>query len=278
MDLGGDQLVRFGLGRQMARPRMDQMRAFRRSEVNDQLRWSGSGGNPQLDPLRANALDLSYEKYFGTKGYISIAGFYKDLKSYVFEVRNPRFDFTGFPNLSGRTPLSQFGDFTQPFNGKGGKIQGVELAVNVPLNLLTPMLEGFGTIVSHSTTSSAIKPFGDGDVRPLPGLSRTVTQLTAYYERFGFSARVAGRKRGEFIAEIEGFGADREFKYARGETIVDVQLGYEIQSGPAKGLSFLLQVNNANNEPYREYNGTTGRDTKLDEYGRTVLFGVSYKF
>jgi iron complex outermembrane receptor protein len=278
MDLGGDQLVRFGLGRQMARPRMDQMRAFRRSEVNDQLRWSGSGGNPQLDPFRANALDLSYEKYFGTKGYISIAGFYKDLKSYVFEVRNPRFDFTGFPNLSGRTPLSQFGDFTQPFNGKGGKIQGVELAVNVPLNLLTPMLEGFGTIVSHSTTSSAIKPFGDGDVRPLPGLSRTVTQLTAYYERFGFSARVAGRKRGEFIAEIEGFGADREFKYARGETIVDVQLGYEIQSGPAKGLSFLLQVNNANNEPYREYNGTTGRDTKLDEYGRTVLFGVSYKF
>ena len=35
---------------------------------------SGSGGNPQLDPWRANAFDLSYEKYFGTNAYVSVAG------------------------------------------------------------------------------------------------------------------------------------------------------------------------------------------------------------
>ena len=34
----------------------------------------GSGGNPQLDPWRANAFDLSYEKYFGTNAYVSVAG------------------------------------------------------------------------------------------------------------------------------------------------------------------------------------------------------------
>jgi iron complex outermembrane recepter protein len=123
-----------------------------------------------------------------------------------------------------------------------------------------------------------VQPFGDGDTRPLPGLSRQVTQLTGYYEKFGFSARVASRKRSAFLAEIEGFGADREFKYARGETLVDVQLGYEIQSGPAKGLNFLVQVNNATNEPYREYDVNSNTDSKLDEYGRTILFGVSYRF
>jgi len=37
-------------------------------------------------------------------------------------------------------------------------------------------------------------------------------------------------------------------------------------------------VNNATNEPYREYDTGSGRDTKLDESGRTILFGVSYKF
>ena len=276
--LSGDQTVRVGLGRQMARPRMDQLRAFSRSEVDTDFKWSGSGGNPKLDPFRATALDVSYEKYFGTKGYVSVAGFYKDLKSYIFEVTNPQFDFTGFPNLSGRTPISNIGKFTQPLNGKGGSIQGVEAAVNVPLNLITPMLNGFGVIASYSNTDSKIKPFGDSDVRPLPGLSRTVTQLTAYYEMGGFSARVASRKRGEFIAEIEGFGADREFKYARGETIVDYQIGYDFRSGPLKGLGLLLQVNNAKNEPYREYDGGTGRDTKLDEYGRTILFGATFKF
>ena len=274
----GDQIVRFGLGKQMAKPRMDQLRASSFSTVNESLQWEGSGGNPFLDPFRATAVDLSYEKYFGTKGYISVAGFHKKLDSYIFEVTNPSFNFAGFPNISGRTPISNIGRFTQPFNGKGGTISGVELAVNVPLNLLAKPLDGFGVILSYSSTDSKIKPFGDGDVRPLPGLSKTVTQLTAYYEKAGFSARVATRERDEFIAEIEGFGADREYKYARGETLTDLQLGYEIQGGMFKGVNFLLQVNNVGNEPYREYDAGSGRDTKLDEYGRTILFGVSYKF
>ena len=280
LEVGNDQLVRLGLGRQLARPRMDQLRAFRKSEVNAAGRWEGEGGNPRLDPFRANALDISYEKYFGgTKGYVSVAGFYKDLKSYIVEVKNPAFNFAGLPNLSGRPPTQgNLGDFTQPFNGTGGTVKGIEVAASLPLGLLVKPLDGFGVQFSYSNTSSAIKPFGDADARPLPGLSRTVTQLTGYYEKYGFSARVASRKRSSFIAEIEGFGADREFKYARAETLVDVQIGYEIQSGFAKGLNFLVQVNNATNEPYREYNTTSNLDTKLDEYGRTLLFGVSYKF
>lgn len=278
MELASDQLLRFGVGRQMARPRMDQLSAFTRSEVNDQLRWTGSGGNPELNPYRATALDVSYEKYFGTKGYISAAAFYKDLKSYIFDFKNTRFNFTGFPNFSGRVPTSNIGEFTAPVNGNGGTVKGFELAVDVPLNLLFKPLDGFGIQASYSDTKSAIKPFGDADTRPLPGLSRKVQTLTAYYERSGFSVRVANRKRSSFIAEIEGFGSDREYKYARPETITDLQLGYEIQRGIAKGVNFLVQVNNLNNEPYVEYDASTNRDTKNDEYGRTVLFGVSYKF
>lgn len=256
---------------------MDQLSSFSRSEVNNDREWSGSGGNPYLDPFRATALDVSYERYFGTKGYVSVAGFYKDLQSYIFDFTNTGFDFTGFPNLSGRVPTSNIGKFTQPVNGKGGTISGIELAASVPLNMLTPALDGFGIMASYSDTSSKIQPFGDGDVRPLPGLSRRVATLTAYYEKHGFQARVATRNRSKFIAEIEGFGADREYKYADAETVTDLQLGYEIQTGPAKGLNFLLQVNNVTNEPYRELDAN-GSETKLDTYGRTMLFGVTYKF
>jgi iron complex outermembrane recepter protein len=279
MELGGDQFLRFGAGKQQARPRMDFMRAFVRSEVNGSGRWEGSGGNPRLEPFRATALDLSYEKYFGVKGYVSAAAFYKDLDTYILEVRNRNFDFTGLPNLSGRPPTQgNIGDFTAPINGKGGTIQGVELAVSVPLNILVSALDGFGIQASYSNTSSKIKPFGDGDVRPLPGLSKQVAQLTAYYEKFGFSARVATRKRGSFLGETEQFGADRGFTFIRGETLTDLQLGYDFGAGMLKGLSVLLQVNNVGNETYREYNNNTLLDTKLDENGRTVLFGVNYKF
>jgi iron complex outermembrane receptor protein len=51
-----------------------------------------------------------------------------------------------------------------------------------------------------------------------------------------------------------------------------------VQSGFAKGLSVLFQANNVGNEPYREYDASNGRDVKFDEYGKSYLLGVSYKF
>jgi iron complex outermembrane receptor protein len=143
--------------------------------------------------------------------------------------------------------------------------------------MLSKGLDGFGLIASVSDTQSKIKPFGDSDTRPLPGLSKNVATVTAYYEKSGFSARVAARHRTKFIAEIEGFGADRDYKSAAAETVTDLQIGYEFQSGIAKGLNILLQVNNLTNEPYREVD-SKGSQTKLDTYGRTTLLGVSYKF
>jgi iron complex outermembrane recepter protein len=275
-DLSGDQIVRVGVGRQMARPRMDQLTAFSRTEVNNSSQWEGSSGNPRLDPYRANAFDVSYEKYFGTKGYVSVAGFYKDLSSWILPL--PReFDFTGFPNGSGRVPVSDIGLFTRPENLNGGTISGMELAASIPLNLLTPVLDGFGVQASYGYTDSSIKIPGFGTIQ-IPGFSRETATLTGYYEKYGFSARVAVRHRSNFIAEVEAFGGDREFPFVRAETIADVQFGYELQSGPAKGLNFLLQINNANNAPYREYNPNTGLDTKVDKYGKTYLFGVTYKF
>jgi iron complex outermembrane recepter protein len=306
LDIGNDQLIRTGFGRQMARPRMDQLSAFRRSEVSAQSFtdlpaatratlattcatitatgktcgvWTGSGGNPTLDPFRADAFDISYEKYFGNKGYISVAAFYKNLKSYVYEFTDRGFDFTGFNNLNpNNTAVSNLGSYTRPVNGQGGTINGVEFAVSVPLSLMSKSLDGFGVQFNYSDTQSKIQPFGPADTRPLPGLSPQVQNLTLYYEKSGFSARVNQRTRASFIAEISGFGGDREYKYARKETILDWQMGYEFRSGPAKGLSLLLQVNNAGNEPYVEYDPKTDKDTKTDKYGKTVLFGATYKF
>ena len=280
-DLGNEQALRMGVARVMARARMDQLSAFQRTSI-DQGKWTGSGGNPLLDPFRANAVDVSYEKYFGTKGYFSAAAFYKQLKSYIFDFTDNGFDFSGLPDLkgSGIKPGTFIGKFTQPRNGQGGKINGIELALSVPLNLVTPMLDGFGVVASYADTHSAIKPFGDADTRPLPGLSKQVSTLTAYYEKYGFSARVAQRQRSDFIGEIEGFGANRNYTYIKGESLVDVQLGYAFESGFLKGLSLLLQVNNATNEKYQEFQPSSTGDniTKTDKYGKTYLFGVTYKF
>ena len=56
-------------------------------------------------------------------------------------------------------------------------------------------LDGLGLLGSISFTESDLNPAPDGQTVRIPGLSGTVYNVTAYYERGGFEARVSQRKR-----------------------------------------------------------------------------------
>ncbi|MCW4453191.1 TonB-dependent receptor [Flavobacterium sp. MXW15] len=281
--LPAEQYLRVGASRQMARPRMDDLRA-NANFYFDQTRGilSGDGGNPTLKPWLADAYDLSWEKYFGGKGYVSAAYFYKDLNTYIYN-QTRQFDFSQLPLPPGvdpgDLPSGLVGEFSQPANGEGGKIHGYELAVSVPLELLWAPLEGFGITANYSDTTSKIEPNGPGTTEPLPGLSKYVSNITAYYERYGFSARVSQRNRSAFLGEVQGAGGDRTKIYFEGETVTDLQLGYTFQTGPLENLSILLQVNNLENEPFRALSDNMNdRPSQYYEYGRTYLLGLNYRF
>jgi TonB-dependent receptor len=292
--LPDQQAIRVGIAREIARPRMDQLKASSEYGFDSATgRPGGSGGNPQLNPWRADAFDLSYERYFGTNAYVSLAAFYKDLKTYIYNQINGDYDFTEF---FGTLPPGYFapgvtpdltGSFSQPVNGEGGDLKGVELSVSLTGELFSDALEGFGTILSISRTESGIRiedPPGNnfltgnglGDI-PLPGLSETVWSATIYYERAGFSARVGTRARSEYIGEVTNFANDRALKYVKGDQITDLQLGYEFDTGRFQGLSVLFQVNNVTNEPYIAYAVSETRQQDYQEYGRQLLLGLNYR-
>ena len=270
------QIVRFGANKTLARPRLDELNASREVGLTHQSTGTpyGNGGNAQLDPWRANAVDLSWEKYFGNKGYVQVAGFYKDLKSYIYTVTEPR-DFSEY-QLQGAT--SNIGTMTQPKNGNGGKLQGLELAASVPLDMFTPVLSGFGITANAAFTTSEIsiknQSFGDMSI-PLPGLSKRVFNVTAYYENNGFSARIAQRYRSDYVAEIGGIGGATELTFTKPDRVVDLQLGYDFKQ--VKGLSVLFQVNNLTDTAFQTYSGSTDRPRGYTKYGRQMLFGFNYK-
>jgi iron complex outermembrane receptor protein len=292
LDMGNDMVTRFGLGRTISRPTMGQMRASidAPSLPNPPLvpqRIVSSGGNPELEPFRATALDLSVEKYFGNKGYVSAAAFYKDISTYVLTLPTA-FDFAGVLPANFQVPASgTVGILTRPTNGNGGSIKGIELAVNIPLSLIAKPLDGFGIAVNHSDTQSSIT-ITPGQLPglintnltvPLPGLSRRVTNVRAYYEKYGFQISVAQRTRSDFLGEIKDYKDDTEITFIRGESVVDLQIGYTFPDKSfLKGLSLLFQANNVTDALFRQYTNDRENPTDTKRYGKTYLLGANYKF
>jgi len=290
-DFGDGWISRFGMAKTLARPRIDDMRASADASVSPTTHtWGGGGGNPMLQPWRAKSYDLSLEKYFGTGSYVALAGFYKKLDSYIYTQTIPDYDFTGFSNPTNVVPVSNFGSYSTPANGTGGLMRGVEFSTSLDGNLLTPALDGFGMQFNASYTDTSIKPDPLSDPRShvtLPGLSKKVANLVFYYDKNGFSARIAERYRSSFQGEITALFAQRSYTEVLADRQVDLQLGYDFQPDSAlAGWGVQFQANNVTNAPYRTVqrsdfgDGGDFHTTPLEYnlYGRQYLLGVTYKF
>ena len=289
-EVAEDQYVRLGIARTLARPRMDELRASNQFNFDESLvgpngetipgmpPFSGSGGNPELDPWIANSIDISYERYFDDGlGYVSIAGFYKDLESYIFQQTIEK-DYTGFP-FNGPTPDSFIGTVSAPNNGSGGKLSGIEFALSLTGEMFTPALTGFGAIFSASFNDSDIQSDPNDPNTPLPGLSEEIFNVTLFYENGGFQARVSNRYRSEFLGEVSGFGNGRNLTIVDDESLLDAQVSYEFQEGPAAGLRVLLQGYNLTDQEFVTFfNNDSAQLRDYQRYGRNFLVGLSYSF
>jgi iron complex outermembrane receptor protein len=301
-ELPHDQMLRLGLGKTLSRTKMSDLRPGGGVSLNttyhDGPILSGSAGNPNLEPFRAKALDVSWEKYFtvnGAKGYVAVAGFYKKLDTYVLTVpKSVDFATTGL--LSAKTPLPASGPFAgstvgilnTPVNGTGGNIKGIELSASLPFAMLTKYLNGFGVEVNHSSTLSSVNLLTTGltvidtggvSTIPLPGLSRQVTNLRLYYEANGFRASIAAKHRSDFLGEISDFQDNNQLTFIRGNTTVDGQLTYEFGDHTMlKGLSLTAAVNNFTNSPFVRYAADPSEIAEKITFGRTYSLGASYKF
>jgi len=296
-EIAEKQYLRFGLAKTMARGRIDDEKVATSAGValvNEgpaagQVLWSGSGGNPKLKPYIAVGADLSWEKYFGTSSYVAAAVFNKNLLNYIYNQTTLDYDFSRYINDNPTlTPTSVIGSFTRPENGTGGKMQGLELSGALEGALVAPALTGFGVQANFSLTNSTLPVSAvssiAGSPATLPGLSRKVANLALYYERYGWSVRVAERYRSSFTGEAVALFDQLGYTQILADKQTDFQLGYAFDHGTWNGLSILLQVNNLTNSPQKTQqiaalpnNVKVARPLKYDTYGRTVLFGVNYK-
>lgn len=234
---------------------------------------SAFGGNPLLEPFRANQLDATVEWYFDRDSALTISGFYKDLDTFIVQQVTPIFA----PNPAGGPDLE--GTFRQPVNGRGGTIKGFEVLFQKAFTFLPAPLDGLGVYLNYSYTDSDISvEENDNAVGAiqLPGLSKHVGNATLYYSKSGFEARVAFRHRSEYATEL---GDTDRILFTAPESVLDFQTSYEFgKDSPLAGVRLLAQANNLTDEPFETYYGDRRLQGRYERFGRRFLFGVGYQF
>jgi iron complex outermembrane receptor protein len=309
--------LRVSAARTMAQPEMSQMNASQAVTGNiqylsstnyeqNQSYFSASGGNAKLLPSMADNYNVSYEHYFsgpisgytcndadskasdicrnGGGGYIAVSGYFLHLYDFINPNAAYLYDFSSFiPNYLNPAQQAELGTpmglVSGPINDGRGYVKGAEVTVNLPFGLFTPVLDGFGTILTGNRTASSMV-YGTGTTPiTVPGLSKWVADGTLYYQHGGFEARVSDSYRSTFLGETYGLSGSLQTQTIKGGSTVDAQVSYTFDHGTFKGLTLIATGSNLTNKLYDTFQNNDPRQVLVwEEYGRTYSLGLSYKF
>ncbi len=271
-DVTDDLLLRFGAASVMARPEYNRIAPTITSTTP--LLLTGAGGNPTLDPYRADQFDLSAEWYFARDSLLSAALFYKDMESYIVNGSGPErlpteiVDPTDsrLSDADADCQLLSAGLYNcvylidRPINGKGGEIQGVELSYQQPI------WGGFGAILNYTYADAE-----SDDGEPIPGNSRDSGNVTGYFENDRFSVRLSWNYRSEYFVDND---RGREL-YADATDSLDLSVNVNITESVA--LTF-DGVNLTDEELFYYYDDLTSRPARYYDNGPIYYAGVRVNF
>ena len=200
-DLSPQLVLRLAAARTMARP--DFTDVSPRVTLNPGA-LTGQGGDPHVDPYRANQADVSLEWYHGKDEILSGAVFYKKIQSFITDhpVQQAFLIQTDTPNLSLCTPAftadfpnrysCQF-TINQRVNGGGGKVKGFELAG------LQKLGGGFGLQANYTYSDAS----ADDPALQIPGNSKNSGNVMGFFENDRVGARLAYSYRSAFFVTFD---------------------------------------------------------------------------
>ncbi|WP_425230848.1 TonB-dependent receptor [Sphingomonas sp.] len=281
-------VIRLAGSEEIMRPRLPDLNnviSFGVDTTRSPIVYSGSGGNPTLRPYRADAVDLNFEQYFSTRGYLALQLFYKHINDYIASGYTTTFDYSSFPKPPNQqTPATPVGILFSNVNTHGGHLLGAEVAGTLPFEVFTPALTGFGFTGGAGYTETKVRDF-NGQNSVIPGYSKWVANATIFYERDGFNARGSMRYRSDYLGDFSLYSGGLDRQKVLGETVFDAQIGYDFQTGSAlHGLSVYVQGQNLTNERSATVAQSNNRDVdplailKYQTYGRRVVAGFTFKF
>jgi iron complex outermembrane receptor protein len=263
IDVTPDLVARFAATRTMTRADYSALGGFTNLSPPGTVggTGTGSGGNPDLKPIRSNNLDAGLEWYFAPRSLLSAGLFYMDLDNYVSfgsELKTYLTFSSQFPN-GAQVPYL----LTVPVNAKG-RVQGAELAYVQSFN------ENWGIQANYTyADGKQTSLVTNGDDR-LVGTSKNTYSASGWYENQRFSARVSYTYRSAFFS-----GLDRNSAFSQDE-IGD--LAASLQYTLNDMWSFSLDGQNLNNPTLKYYSLNKDQPRAFYKNGAQYYFTVRAKF
>lgn len=270
--------TRFGFAQLMARPRLDFLlpsvtcTTDASPDANGEFdEPSCTAGNPDLKPYRANQYDLSFEYYPNQDTQVSVGLFYKDIKSFYVSSRT----LLGKRDVYGDGVMYNFNTYV---NGDGAKIKGVEITAKTAFTFLPGWLSGFGVDANYTyqkATDVGLYSILDGSPLPFPGLSPDSANLTLWYDKGPFNARVAYNYRSKYLISAADNSGQPVYRDSTG--YLDGKITWKPDLWNIQGLSFFVEGKNLTKEEERSTAGDI-RLTELGYFGRRFFVGMTAKF
>jgi iron complex outermembrane recepter protein len=252
-DLTKDLVARLALSKTMARP---DFSALAGAVTLNQTAASGSGGNPDLKPVRSTNFDATLEYYFAPRSLVAASFFYMDLTSFIGFGTVTK-SFLTFDQAHPNGFMMDYA-LTIPVN-TGGKVKGLELAYEQPL------FGNFGVAANYTYTDA--HEDGGG---PLVGASRNIYNIVGYYENDRFSFRLAYNYRSKFYS-----GLDRSVAFSQaGVGNVSASVGYKISDK----FSVTLDARNLNDPTLKYYALNEDQPRAFYKNGRQYFLNARFTY
>lgn len=281
-------LIRFAAAEVMARPGLGNLNPAPAISVSGANRTI-TLGNPNLDPFRATAFDLSFEWYFAPESLVSVALFHKDINSLVSTARITIPNFAanpaGIDNTFGLFAcggvvagcMDQTWQYNEAVNSPGGPVEGFEIGLQLPFTFLPGILGNFGFAGNYTRVTSDITYFGptglviaEGD---LTGLSRESYNATLYYDDGTFSARIMAAHRSRYLTTIPGRDGNLTEETAA-TTNIDMAAAYNFN----EAMTLYFEGLNLTDEVNDQYLTPDDRSSFYHAFGRTFAVGFRYRY
>jgi iron complex outermembrane receptor protein len=244
-DIAPELVSRVAVARTMARA--DYSALATAVSLDDTLH-TGSGGNPDLKPVRSTNVDGTLEWYFAPKSLLSVGLFYMDITSYVDYGTAP----VQFFDTTHHTEATYV--ITSPVN-IGAKNKGFELGYQQAL------FGNFGAVVNYTYTDGKTSSGAE-----MVGNSKHTYNLEAYYDNDIFSTRLAYTYRSAFLAGLNSSFAQHEDAVGTLAASVEYKLN--------KNLTLTLDALNLNNPTLKYYGENKSQMEALYASGRQFYLGV----